>query len=608
MQSSYSEEKILRCLKENFGFESLRGLQYKAIHSVLEGRDCLVVMPTGGGKSLCYQLPALMLPGITVVVSPLISLMQDQVDNLEQFGIASVFLNSSQSYEEKEEVKEKLINKEAKILYVAPEGLQSFSVRNLLRDLDISLFAIDEAHCVSQWGHEFRSDYRKLNEIKDEFHSVPFLALTATADIKTREDIATELGMDDPEILVSSFDRPNIRYNVSERIDEIKQLDEFLKENHSGDTGIVYCLSRNKVEKTADTLSKMGYNAIPYHAGMTTKQRERNLKRFKVEPEIVVVATIAFGMGIDRPDVRFVAHLDLPKSIEGYYQETGRAGRDGEESNAFMVYGLSDVVKLSRMLEQTEASELYKKVARAKLDSMLAFCETSECRRKILLSYFGQTEARDCGNCDICLDPPEMYNATVPAQKILSAIYRTGQKYGASYVIDVLRGSKSSKILERFDNELSVYGIGQDLSKQEWNSILRQLLTKGLVRISDWEYRSLALTEDSRPVLRGEVDLKLRKIKEAKRALQKAKQAKSGKVIDLPEDKEELFEALRGLRMVLAKENKVPPYIIFGDKTLIDMCQILPTNEEQMKMVHGVGSSKFEKYGEMFLNEIESFL
>lgn len=603
----FTQDQILEALQENFGFTSLRGLQEKAINSVLNQRDTLVIMPTGGGKSLCYQLPAILMEGVAVVVSPLISLMQDQVENLRQFGIESAFINSSLDYSERLEVEEKLVNGEVKILYIAPEGLLTTNGMVLMRRLNISFFAIDEAHCVSQWGHEFRADYRRLRELKEHFPVTPCLALTATADLKTKDDIAEALGMNDAEVLVSSFDRPNIKYSVYERTDEIKQLDDFLKENHEGDTGIVYCLSRNKVEKTAEMLQSMGYNAIPYHAGMTTKQRSRNLEKFKIMPEVIVVATIAFGMGIDRPDVRFVAHLDLPKSIEGYYQETGRAGRDGKESNAWMVYGLSDIVKLSRMLEQTEATEQYKVVARQKLDSMLAFCETSKCRRRVLLDYFSPSDYEDCGNCDVCLDPPEIWDASVAAQKILSTIYRTGQKYGAGYIIDVLRGSKSAKILERFDNQLSVYGIGSDISKQEWNSILRQLLTLGLIRIKDWEYRSLALTEDSRAVLRGEEKLNLRKLKIAKKALKKEKVSKEKRESLAEHGKEDLFELLREERMRLAKENKVPPYIIFGDKSLHDMCSIMPLDEDQMKMVHGVGASKFDKYGEEFLEVIKSY-
>lgn len=603
----FTQDQIQEALESNFGFSNLRGLQEKAIQSILNGRDTLVIMPTGGGKSLCYQLPAILMDGVAVIVSPLISLMQDQVDNLNQFGIESAFINSSLDFNERREVEERLKNDEVKILYIAPEGLLTPNGISLLRELKISFFAIDEAHCVSQWGHEFRSDYRRLKELKEFFPVTPCLALTATADQKTQDDIVSSLALNDAEVLVSSFDRPNIRYAVYERTDEIKQLDQFLKENHEGDTGIVYCLSRNKVEKTAETLQNMGYNAIPYHAGMTAKQRERNLKKFKTHPEVIVVATIAFGMGIDRPDVRFVAHLDLPKSIEGYYQETGRAGRDGKDSNAWMVYGLSDIVKLSRMLEQTEAGEQYKKVARAKLDAMLAFCETNRCRRRVLLDYFSPGDYEDCGNCDVCLDPPEQWDATVAAQKILSTIYRTGQKYGAGYIIDVLRGSKSTKILERLDNQLSVYGIGADISKQEWNSILRQLLTLGLIRIKDWEYRSLALTEESRAVLRGETQLHLRKLKLAKKVLKEEKARKQKRAVMAEHGKDALFELLREKRMELAKENKVPPYIIFGDKTLHDMCAIEPRTEDEMKMVHGVGESKLEKYGDIFLEVIEAY-
>lgn len=597
------DQKISAILKDQFGFETLRFEQEKTIQSIINQNDTLVIMPTGGGKSLCYQLPALYNDGITIVISPLISLMQDQVDNLDQMGIASGFLNSTQTLVERRKVEEKLTSGLIKIIYIAPEGVLSPSNLMLLKSLEVSLIAIDEAHCVSQWGHEFRPDYTRLGELKVHFPNVPTLALTATADARTREDISGQLILKKPNVFVSTFDRPNIKYMIYEKSDEVKQLNDFLKQNHQGETGIVYCLSRKKVERVTDELCEMGYTAVAYHAGLTSKQRERAQRRFKTEEEIIVVATIAFGMGIDRPDVRFVAHLDLPKSIEGYYQETGRAGRDGEPSSAWMVYGLSDVVKLSRMLEQTDAHENYKRVARAKLDSMLSLCESLSCRRKVLLNYFGQECEDSCGNCDACLEPQESFDGTIPAQKLLSTIFRTGQVFGSGHVIDVLRGSQSAKVIERGHTKLSVYGVGKEYSKNEWNSVIRQLLTQGYLKIKDWEYRSLGLTEKSRPLLRGEESINLRKIR-GKSSPSKAKKSKKQQAYSAEHGRPELFEALRELRMKLAKENSVPPYIVFSDKTLHDMCSILPKTKDQMLMVHGVGASKFDKYGEDFISAV----
>ena len=607
MTSESLQQNIKDTLKQNFGFDSLRGNQQEAIETILQGKDCLNIMPTGGGKSLCYQLPAMMLDGLCVVVSPLISLMQDQVENLNEYGIPSAFLNSSLSLPERNKVEEDVENENIKILFVAPEGLLTFNVMSLLKRTNISMFAIDEAHCVSQWGHEFRSDYRRLGELKEHFPVVPCIALTATADKKTREDIVKQLHLNDPKVLVSSFDRPNIQYRVYEKQNEIKQLTEFIQKEHQDHTGIVYCLSRSRVEKVTEELKALGFNALSYHAGMTPKKREKNLERFRRDEAVIVVATIAFGMGIDRPDVRFVAHLDLPKSIEGYYQETGRAGRDGKPSTAWMVYGLSDVVKLARMIEQGESSQTYKQQSRLKLDNMLSICESMNCRRQSLLEYFGEELPEPCGNCDACLEPMETWDASVACQMLLSTIYRTGQKFGAGYIVDVLRGSNSAKIKERFDHELSVYGIGKDISKSEWNSIIRQLLCMGYIHIINWEYRSLGLTEACRPILRGELKIELKKLYRSK-SKNKSK-SNSGKAKDFVEtDNPELFERLRVLRMNLAKEHKVPPYIVFGDKSLHDMCWVMPETKEQMLSVHGVGESKWERYGELFLQEIASYI
>lgn len=599
-----TKQKLLTLLKDNFGHTSFRLNQEKIINSLLEGHDTLAIMPTGGGKSICYQIPALYMDGVTVVISPLISLMHDQVLNLAQNGIKGCFLNSSQDYEEKQEARRLILSGEAKLIYISPEGLLAGVLDSLLEEIEISFFAIDEAHCVSQWGHEFRSDYRELGLLKERFSGIPILALTATADSKTREDISLQLKMENPKVFISSFDRPNITYKIADRVDEVKQLKDFIKSEHEGETGIVYCLSRKKVEKIADDLKKAGLNAYAYHAGMDAKKRARIQKKFNVEENIIIVATIAFGMGIDKPNVRFVAHLDLPKSIEGYYQETGRAGRDGLPSTAWMIYGLQDVIKLSQMLENSEADSSYKKVARAKLDSMLALCESLHCRRKYLLSYFGEELEKSCGNCDACLEPAESFNALVESQKILSTIYRTGESFGSNYVIDVLRGSENSKIKERRHDKLSCYGIGKDHPKTFWNTLLRQLLGEGYIRIKNWEYKNLALTPKSKFLLKGESEFMMRVQKEKKMGPQK----RSVKNIQGNHGREDLFEGLRALRLELARENNVPPYVIFSDKSLHDMCQLMPRNEEEFLLVNGVGLNKCEKYGAQFLQEIAKSL
>lgn len=597
------QKQLLDILKETFGYTSFRFEQEKIINSVISGRDTLAIMPTGGGKSLCYQIPALYLEGVTLVISPLISLMQDQVMNLKETGVEAVFLNSSLNYEEAQRARSKISSGQVKIVYVSPEGILSPLLLDFFQKIQISLIAIDEAHCVSQWGHEFRKDYTRLGELKDHFPDVPCMALTATADEKTRLDIASQLRMLSPNVFVSSFDRPNIKYEILDRTDELKQLSEFIEKNHPDDTGIVYCLSRDKVDRVAASLKKMGFPSVPYHAGLSQDERNKNQKLFNQEERIIVVATIAFGMGIDRPDVRYVAHLDLPKSIESYYQETGRAGRDGKPSTAWMIYGLQDVVKLSQMLETTDADESYKKVARHKLDSMLALCEAATCRRKYLLQYFGEAGKETCEYCDTCIEPPVLWNATIDAQKILSTIYRTNQTYGAGHIIDVIRGSKTAKIIERKHDELSVYGIGKDFPKEHWNSILRQLLNLNYINIKSWEYRSLGLAAKSLDILKGGEKLFLRK----QEFTYAKKEKKISFVKESTNDRPELFGALKNLRNKLAKDNGLPSYIVFNDKSLHDMCNLLPRNEEEFLLVHGVGQSKLEKYGRIFLDEIRKF-
>lgn len=598
------EEKLQHILKETFGYSSFRFEQANIINSILDGCDTLAIMPTGGGKSLCYQIPALFLEGVTLVISPLISLMQDQVMNLKEYGVDSVFLNSSLSYKETQKAKSQIVSGQVKIVYVSPEGILGPNLAEFFDQIKVSLIAIDEAHCVSQWGHEFRKDYTRLGELKSMFPEVPIVALTATADAKTRSDISMQLQLNNPNIFVSSFDRPNINYMILERTDEMGQLDEFIKCNHKEDTGIVYCLSRDKVERVAAALKKLGHPAIAYHAGLSKEERTTNQGLFNTEDKVIVVATIAFGMGIDRPDVRFVAHLDLPKSVESYYQETGRAGRDGKASNAWMIYGLQDVVKLSQMLETTDADENYKKVARFKLDCMLALCETGSCRRRYLLQYFGEETNSACGNCDTCISPPVLWDATVDAQKILSTIFRTNQTYGAGHIIEVLRGSKNAKVTDKAHHSLSVYGIGKDQPREHWNSILRQLLNLNYIAIKNWEYRSLCLTNKSQEILSGAIKLQLRKQENLAGSVAKTKKTK---VSESAHGRMDLFDSLRDLRNKIAKEKSIPSYIVFNDKTLNDMCAIMPRNDAEFLLVYGVGQSKLENYGQDFLKIIRHF-
>lgn len=600
---SAAEARLHALLKDTFGYSTFRFEQLNVIRSIIAGKDTLAIMPTGGGKSLCYQIPALYFEGAVLVVSPLISLMHDQVMNLTEYGVEACFLNSSLSPREKSIVREKILSGKVKLIYVSPEGILSPALSEFFEQVKISLVAIDEAHCVSQWGHEFRKDYTRLHELKQKFPNTPICALTATADAKTRLDIIQQLQLNQPNVYVSSFDRPNIKYLILERSEELDQLDEFIKTNHPKDTGIVYCLSRSKVERIAEALNKRGYPAVPYHAGLSQEERSKNQERFNQDEHIIVVATIAFGMGIDRPDVRFVAHLDLPKSIESYYQETGRAGRDGKNSTAWMVYGLQDVVKLSQMIETTEADESYKKVARFKLDSMLALCESAACRRKYLLSYFGQDSGDRCDFCDSCLNPPVTWDATIDAQKIVSTIFRTGQNFGAGYILDVLRGSQNQKVLDRGHEKLSVYGIGKDQSKEHWNSVLRQLLNTGYIAIKNWEYRNLALTPKCDEILKQGKKLFFRK--------QEVNVAKKSKKDTRPSDanhgRNDLFAALKEMRAALAREQSVPPYVIFSDKSLHEMCTFMPRNTDEFLMINGVGQSKQEKYGEKFLTKIREF-
>ena len=591
-----TRERALHILQSVFGYPAFRGQQAEIVELLAVGGDALVLMPTGGGKSLCYQIPSLLREGVGVVVSPLIALMQDQVDALAEVGVRAAFLNSTQSFDESLEIERRVRRGELDLLYVAPERLMTPRCLELLESSKIALFAIDEAHCVSQWGHDFRPEYIRLSVLHERFPAVPRIALTATADQQTREEIVMRLQLDEARQFVSSFDRPNIRYQIVEKGNGRKQLVDFIESEHAGDSGIVYCLSRKKVEETAEFLNQHGMTALPYHAGMETAARAANQSRFLREDGIVMVATIAFGMGIDKPDVRFVAHLDLPKSIEGYYQETGRAGRDGAPANAWMAYGLQDVVQQRRMIDESDAGEAFKRVQGAKLDAMLGLCETLSCRRVRLLDYFGQASS-PCGNCDTCLNPPISFDATVPVQKLLSTIYRTEQRFGAGHVLDVLRGIDSEKVRQWRHDQLSTFGIGSDIGEAEWRAILRQAIALGLVAVDHEGYNALKLTETARPVLRGEQAIQLRQYQ--KPARQKRPARPVGYVeADLSAQEQAIFEKLRWWRVETARKHNVPAYVIFHDASLREIAKAKPMSLEDLRGVSGVGEKKLQTYGE----------
>lgn len=594
-------QTAISILNDVFGYAEFRGDQEAVIAAAMRGQDCLVLQPTGGGKSICYQIPALLSDGVCLVVSPLIALMQDQVAALEQIGINAAFLNSTLRSEEQGAIYERLANGQIKLLYVAPERLMQSLTLQRLTSNQVSLIAIDEAHCVSQWGHDFREDYLSLGELADHFPGVPRMALTATATAQARDEIIEQLRLVNPRRFVTGFDRPNIYYQVQPKLDTKRQLLSFLSE-YGNDAGIVYCLSRKKTETTADWLVKEGYTALPYHAGLSAATRAENQQRFLNEDGVIIVATIAFGMGIDKPDVRFIAHLDLPKSIESYYQETGRAGRDGAPSAAWMVYGLQDVVRLRQMAEASPASEIRKRNDRLKLDALLGWCEVTDCRRRSLLAYFGDTLDQDCGNCDVCLTPPEVFDGTEVAQKILSAVYRTGQRFGAVHVIDVLMGKDNEKVRQFGHDQLSVYGIGAELQQQQWRSVLRQLVVLGLLTIDSAGYGALQLNENSRPLLRGEMSLPLRRELLVTR---KAKVAKR-KGAEVAAEDRALFDALRDCRKQLAEKNNVPPYVVFHDATLMQMAADKPQSDAAMMAISGVGQTKLERYGPAFLEVIRA--
>ena len=589
-------------LQSVFGFQSFRPPQDQIIDSVIAGDDAMVIMPTGGGKSLCYQIPSLVREGCGVVVSPLIALMQDQVSALKLLGVRAAFLNSTLDPSEAAEIESDLRNGTLDLLYIAPERLNQNRTIALLQSATISLFAIDEAHCVSQWGHDFRADYLQLSMLAELFPEVPRIALTATADERTRGEIINRLGLEHGGHFIAGFDRPNIRYRIALKHNAKTQLLKFLKEEHPRDAGIVYCLSRKKTEEIAHWLTLQGFNALPYHAGLPTQTRATNQARFLREEGVIVVATIAFGMGIDKPDVRFVAHLDLPKTVESYYQETGRAGRDGMPADAWMVYGLQDVIKLRQMMSTSEGSEEHKRAEQHRLNAMLGFCEITSCRRQALLAYFDDHMPNPCGNCDTCLEPADTWDGTESARMALSTAYLTGQRFGVNHLIDVLRGSEGEKIFQFEHHTISVYGIGKALSNDQWRSVFRQLVARGLLSVDLERFGALRLEERCRPLLRGEKTIELRRDLKQKTTKRQTRSP-------LPNDIDvTLWEALRDCRRGFAEEQNVPPYVIFHDSTLQEMCVSLPSSLERLAEISGVGERKLEKYGPAFVGVINQHL
>jgi len=589
-------------LKDVFGYDGFRHSQKQAIEALVAGRDCLVLMPTGGGKSLCYQIPALARPGVAIVISPLIALMQDQVEALQQLGVAAGFLNSTQDRDQRWATSNALTEGKLKLLYLSPERLLMEETLALLRQVEVNLFAIDEAHCVSQWGHDFRREYKQLDCLPTMFPRVPRIALTATADQRVRQEIIEQLHLEQAEQFVHSFDRPNICYRVVDANNAKEQLWKFLELEHPTDAGIVYCLSRKRTEEIAGWLNEMGRTAMPYHAGMSDEQRNRNQRRFLLEDGLIMVATVAFGMGIDKPDVRFVAHLNLPKNLEAYYQETGRAGRDGLPANAWMAYSLKDVMTLSSFVEDSDAAQSHKQLMQHKLRTMLGWCELTSCRRRALLRYFDEQITQDCGNCDNCLSPPEVFDNSENAQRALSCVYRTGQRFGVSYLVEVLQGkTKDPRVCQYRHDQLELFGTGADVDGRQWRDLFRQLIAAGYLVLDDEGHGSLHLDNSCRPVLKGE-----QRVMQRKQTRSPAKPKKSSS--DLLEVSDQpLFEALRSLRADLARQNGIPPYVIFHDATLIALATYKPTEIQELTGISGIGQTKQERYGEAFVEVIRQF-
>ena len=588
----------LDILQQTFGYATFRAPQEDIMETVIAGKDALVLMPTGGGKSLCYQIPALARPGCGIVISPLIALMQDQVNAMRELGVRASYLNSTQDTHTASEVERALLEGELDLLYIAPERLTQRRMLDLLARSSIALFAIDEAHCVSQWGHDFRADYLQLSLLHEQFPNVPRIALTATADEQTRNEIVARLRLEQAAQFVVGFDRPNIRYRIGLKQNARQQLLQFLKTEHPDHAGIVYCLSRKKTEETASWLTTQGFTALPYHAGLSAELRAAHQARFLREDTVIMVATIAFGMGIDKPDVRFVAHLDLPKTIEAYYQETGRAGRDGEPADAWMIYGLQDVIKLRQMMQGSQGNEQHKRIEQHRLNAMLGLCEITSCRRQTLLQYFGETYPEPCGNCDSCLEPAQTWEATEACRMALSAVARTGERFGVNHLIDVLTGKETDKIWQFDHHHLPTFGVGDALDNNQWRSVFRQLVGRGLLSVDLEGYGALKLQEKCRPLLKGEVTISLRKD-------QKQKVAKRQTKTPLTDDiNVGLWEALRDCRRELAEEQGVPPYVIFHDSTLVEMCSMVPKTLNDFAELSGVGERKLLKYGEQFLAAI----